>query len=181
MRRRLLFLLPVAVFLAVAAAFLWGLQPGRDPSLVPSAMIDEPAPEFALPPVEGLDRPGLARADLGGEVSLVNVFASWCVPCQAEHPLLTELTERTGVPLYGINFKDKAADAVAWLERLGNPYARVGADAGRAAIEWGVYGVPETFVIDRAGRIRYHHRGPLVPELIESDILPLLRELRAAG
>ena len=178
-RRRLLFILPVVAFVALAAVFLWGLQPGRDPSLVPSAMIDKPVPDFTLPAVEGLDRQGLSRADLqDGEVSLVNVFASWCLPCRAEHPLLVELAEREGVTIHGINYKDKPGDATAWLEELGNPYSRVGADEGRTAIEWGVYGVPETFVVDGRGNIRYHHRGPLFPIVIESDIVPLIENLR---
>ena len=180
MRRRLLFILPVLAFVGLAAVSLWGLQPGRDPSLVPSAMIDKPAPEFALPAVAGLDRPGLTRADLqGAEVSLVNIFASWCLPCRAEHPLLVDLVEREGVTLHGINYKDKPDAATAWLAELGNPYTRVGADAGRAAIEWGVYGVPETFVIDSKGHIRYHHRGPLFQDVIEADIVPLIDRLRA--
>lgn len=180
LRRRLLYVLPVIAFVGIAAAFFWGLQPGRDPSLVPSAMIDKPAPEFALPAVEGLDRPGLDRANLqDGDVSLVNVFASWCLPCRAEHPLIVELADREGVTVHGINYKDKPEDATAWLAELGNPYSRVGADSGRAAIEWGVYGVPETFVIDGKGHIRYHHRGPLFPAIVESDIVPLIDRLRA--
>src|SRR3546814_1897837 len=110
-------------------------------------------------------------ADLAGSgVVMVNFFASWCVPCRAEHPHLTAFVEETGIPLYGINHRDKPEDAAAWLAELGNPYRRIGADPGRAAVEWGVTGVPETFIIDGEGRIRYHHRGPLVPEVIERDV-----------
>jgi cytochrome c biogenesis protein CcmG/thiol:disulfide interchange protein DsbE len=178
MVKRLLFLLPVAVFAVVAGYFLVGLAPERDPSAVPTAMIDKPTPDFDLPAVPGLEVPGLAAADLAGdEVVMVNFFASWCVPCRAEHAHLTALAERSGVPLYGINHRDKPEDAAAWLAELGNPYRRIGADSGRAAVEWGVTGVPETFVIDGAGRIRYHHRGPLVPEVIEREVEPLLRAL----
>jgi len=179
MMKRLLFLLPVLIFAVVAGYFLWGLAPGRDPGNVPTAMIDKPPPQFDLPAVPGLGVPGFATGDLGdGRVVMVNVFASWCVPCRAEHGYLTDLVERTGVPLYGINHRDKTEDAVAWLAELGNPYQRVGADAGRAAVEWGVTGVPETFILDGAGRIRYHHRGPLVPAVIEREVEPLLRSLR---
>ena len=179
MTKRLLFLLPVLIFIVIAGYFLWGLAPDRDPNAVPTAMIDKPTPSFDLPAVTGLAVPGLATADLAsGEVVMVNFFASWCVPCRAEHGYLTELVERTGVPLYGINHRDKAVDAVAWLAELGNPYRRIGADAGRAAVEWGVTGVPETFVIDGDGRIRYHHRGPLLPEVITREVEPMLQALR---
>lgn len=180
MAKRLLFLLPVLVFLVVAGYLLWGLAPDRDPSDIPTAMIDKPTPDFDLAAVPGLEVPGLATGDLArGEVVMVNFFASWCVPCRAEHGYLTELVEETGVPLYGINHRDKPEDAAAWLAELGNPYARIGADPGRAAVEWGVTGVPETFIVDGAGRIRYHHRGPLVPDIIDSQVKPLLEELRS--
>jgi cytochrome c biogenesis protein CcmG/thiol:disulfide interchange protein DsbE len=179
MLRRLLYLLPVIIFAVIAGYFLWGLSPERDPGNVPAAMIDKPTPDFDLAAVPGLDVPGLATADLaGGKVVMVNFFASWCVPCRAEHPYLTAFSEESGVPLYGINHRDKPEDAAAWLAELGNPYRRIGADPGRAAVDWGVTGVPETFVIDGAGRIRWHHRGPLVPQVIERDLKPLLAALR---
>jgi cytochrome c biogenesis protein CcmG/thiol:disulfide interchange protein DsbE len=179
MLRRLLFLLPVIVFAVIAGYFLWGLAPERDPGAVPTAMIDKPTPDFDLAAVPGLAVPGLKTDDLaGGAVVMVNFFASWCVPCRAEHAFLSALAEETAVPLYGINHRDKPEDAAAWLAELGNPYQRIGADPGRAAVEWGVTGVPETFIIDGAGRIRWHHRGPLVPEVIERDVKPLLEALQ---
>ncbi len=177
--RRALFLLPLLVFAVVAGYFLWGLASGRDPNLVPSALIDKPAPAFDLPPIEGFDRPGLARADLeNGEVAVVNFFASWCFPCRAEHPLLMDLAESGTVRVLGINFRDRPEDARRWLGRFGNPYERVGADErGRTGIDFGVSGVPETFVIDGTGRIRYQHIGPLMESDIEDTIVPLVESL----
>jgi cytochrome c biogenesis protein CcmG/thiol:disulfide interchange protein DsbE len=174
MQRGWMFLLPVALFAALAAGFFAGL--GSDTKVLPSPLIDKPAPEFALPPLAG-QKSGFSSADLGGEVSLVNVFASWCVPCRAEHPVLNRLAQTRRVPIYGINYKDKARDAAEWIAELGNPYTRIGADDGRVGIEWGVYGVPETFVVDRAGRIRYKHVGPLTQADVEQSILPLIAEL----
>lgn len=177
---RVLFIVPLLIFAGTLGYLYFGLSPDRDPRAVPSALIDKPTPEFELPPVPGLDTPGLSTADLkGGGPVLLNVFASWCVPCRAEHPVLTELTESEGIPLYGIDYKDKAEDAVAWLEELGNPYAAIGHDeAGRAGIEWGITGVPETFVIDGEGTIRYRHAGPLTPQLVEEEVRPVLEQLR---
>ena len=177
--RRLLYLLPVVVFALVAGTFLWGLDPARDPSNVPSVMIDEPAPAFDLPPIMGMDCPGLTDADLRtGRVTLVNFFASWCIPCRIEHPQLTALSEEHGVTIYGINYKDEATDATRWLADLGDPFARIGADtSGRVAIDWGVYGVPETFVVDGTGRIRYRHVGPVDEPAMTETILPLVEEL----
>lgn len=174
--RRLLFVLPVVVFAALAAWLGLGLR--HDPRDLPSTLIDKPVPDFALPPLPGHER-GLSRADLaGGEVRIVNFFASWCVPCRAEHPLLARLAEREGLAVYGINYKDKPADALGFLARLGDPYRQIGADAaGRVAIDFGVYGVPETFVVDRAGTIRLRFAGPLTPQAVEDTILPLVREL----
>ena len=177
--RRLRYLLPVFVFVALAAALGVQLLTG-DPSKVPSALIDKPVPEFSLPPVQGFEEAGgFATADLGqGEIALVNIFASWCGPCRVEHPLLMALAEAGTVPLYGINYKDTPADAERWLGRLGNPYTLMGADLdGRTAIDWGVYGVPETFVVDGAGRIRHRHVGVLSQYDLEETILPLIEEL----
>ena len=178
-RKRILFLLPALIFAVIVGYFVWGLNPARDPSQVPSALIDKSVPAFDLGPLEGSGKPGLNSADLAdGRVTLVNFFASWCLPCRVEHPLLTALTEDSGVPLYGINHKDKTADALGWLEDLGNPYARIGVDPGRAAVNWGVYGLPETFVVDGAGTIRYHFRGPLTAGVIEREVVPLLEALQ---
>lgn len=173
--RRLLYLLPVFIFVGVGIGLAVGLT--RDPSTLPSALIDQPVPTFELPPIAGRDGPGFSSADLEGRVSLVNVFASWCVPCRVEHPLLMALAE-DGVAIYGINYKDPADQATGWLAELGDPYRAIGADGqGRVAIDWGVYGVPETFVVDGQGRIRHRHVGPLQPRDIEKTIRPLLAEL----
>ncbi len=174
-RRRLLFLLPVLAFLGLAVALGIGLT--RKPEEIPSALIGKPVPEFSLPPVQGRSL-GLSSADLRGEVSLVNVFASWCVACRAEHPLWMRLHEEGTVPIHGLNYKDRPEDAAKWLDTLGDPYTRTGADVtGRVGIDFGVYGVPETFVIDRKGRIRYKHIGAVRPEDLEKTILPLVKEL----
>ena len=174
--RRLRYLLPALLFAAVAAALgaqLFTGEPGR----LPSALLDKPAPDFDLPPVRGFAR-GFATADLRrGDVALVNVFASWCGPCRIEHPLFMELAGT--VPLYGLNYKDAPRDAGRWLRRHGNPYTATGADEdGRVAIDWGVYGVPETFVVDGAGRIRHRHIGVLTRHDLDETILPLIEALR---
>ena len=178
--RRLRYLVPVFLFVALAAALGVQLLTG-EPGKVPSALIDKPVPEFSLPPVQGFEEAGgFATADLGkGKIALVNIFASWCGPCRVEHPLLMALAEAGTVPLYGINYKDTPDDAERWLGRLGNPYTLMGADLdGRTGIDWGVYGVPETFVIDGAGRIRHRHVGVLTPQDIDDTILPLIADLR---
>ena len=178
MTKRPVFLLPVLLFVIVAGYFAWGLtDPDRDPRAVRSALVGKAVPDFDLPPVDGLDLPGLATRDLteGGQVTLVNLFASWCIPCRAEHPIFMRLAEEDRVRLVGINYRDKPDDAAAWLEDLGNPYERIGADeTARAGLEWGVSGVPETFVIDAQGMIRHQHIGPLTPADLERVILPLV-------
>jgi len=173
--RRLLFILPVLGFAAVALALALGLT--RNPQTLPSALIDQPMPQFALPPL--LDgKPGLDTQAIRGQVALVNLFASWCAPCRVEHPLLMRLAEEKAVPIYGIAYKDRPEDARAWLASLGDPYSRIGADLdGRVAIDWGVYGVPETYVIDRNGRIRYRHVGALTPQDVQSVLRPMITEL----
>ncbi len=174
--RRLLFLIPVLVFIGLGIGLAVGLT--RDPSVLPSALIDKPAPSFALPPIEAKDGEGLSSADLKGKVALLNVFASWCVPCRVEHPILLRLAQE-GVPVYGINYKDPADQAAAYLDQLGDPYQRIGADRdGRVAIDFGVYGVPETFVIDQNGRIRLRHVGPIRPEDVDGELKPLLERLQ---
>jgi len=177
---RVSFVLPIAAFAALAVVFgyyLYQVGPGgKDISQVPSALIDKPAPAFTLPPIEGRGD-GFASSDLAGKVTLVNVFASWCAPCRIEHPLLMQLA-RQGVAIYGINHKDRPEDALRFLADLGNPYRAVGADKdGRVSLDWGVYGYPETFVIDQQGRIRYRHVGPIMPEHVERIFAPLLKKL----
>lgn len=175
-RRLLRFLLPLALFAGIVALLAVGLT--RNPREVPSPLIGKPVPEFSLPPVKGRSL-GLASADLKGHVSLVNVFASWCVPCRQEHPLFVELKAKGVVPIYGINYKDSPEDAARWLEELGDPYTRTGADLdGRVSIDWGVYGVPETFLIDREGRIAYKQIGPITPQVLEQKIVPLINRLK---
>jgi cytochrome c biogenesis protein CcmG/thiol:disulfide interchange protein DsbE len=175
---RLLVLLPVAVFAALAAALYWGLW-NKDDRL-PSVLIGKSVPEFSLPPVLGREE-GLSTQDLMGHVSLVNVFASWCVPCRAEHPLFLELSASGEVPLYGINFKDPPEQARAWLDELGDPYTRIGADRdGRAGIEWGVYGVPETYVIADDGTIAYRHVGPITRVILQDTLMPMVRDLKSS-
>jgi cytochrome c biogenesis protein CcmG/thiol:disulfide interchange protein DsbE len=176
-RFRLLFLVPGAAFAALMLAFALSLD--RDPSTVPSPLIGKPVPDFALPPVKGRTL-GLATANLKGEVSLVNVFASWCVACREEHPLLLRMKAQGIVPIYGLDYKDKPEDAAAWLDRMGDPYTRTGADLdGRVGIDWGVYGVPETYVIDRRGRIAFKQIGPISERTLSDTILPLVARLRA--
>ncbi len=178
--RLLLALLPLVVLVALIGVFAMSLN--RDPSLIQSVLIDKPAPQFDLPAVPGLDVPGFDTAALAGEVSVVNVFASWCVPCRAEHPVLEALKQQTGVRLFGINQKDAAENATKFLAELGNPYDAVGADsAGRISIDWGVYGVPETFIVDAKGVIRFKHVGPLGMDDIAAEILPALERARAGG
>jgi cytochrome c biogenesis protein CcmG, thiol:disulfide interchange protein DsbE len=177
MTRRLIYLLPVLVFAGIAAWFWQGLAPDRDPTLVPSVMIGKPVPDFDLPPLTA-GSPGLKSGDLKGHVSLINFFASWCVPCRAEHPLLLSLAQDKRLEIDGIAYKNKPEDAKAYLAELGNPYARVVLDQpGRTAIDFGVYGVPESYLIDRDGRIRFRQVGPLTEAVIEGQLKPLIAEL----
>lgn len=169
----------IVLFSFVALGVLLAVGLGRDPRLIPSPLIGKPVPEFSLPPVKGRTL-GLSTKDLQGEVSLVNVFASWCVACRDEHPLFMDLTYRGIVPIHGLNYKDAPDDAAKWLDTLGDPYTRTGADRdGRVAIDWGVYGVPETFVVDPEGRIAYKHIGPIDHRTLDDKILPLIERLRA--
>lgn len=175
-RRGLSMALPLSVFVGITILLAIGLT--MDPKEVPSPLIDKPAPKFDLPPVQGR-RLGLASSNLEGEVSLVNVFASWCVACRQEHPLLMELSRRNLVPIHGLNYKDQPDDAAGWLDALGDPYTRTGADLdGRVGIDWGVYGVPETFVIDKNGNIAYKHIGPISQQDWEAKIRPLVEKLQ---
>ncbi|HXP97101.1 MAG TPA: DsbE family thiol:disulfide interchange protein [Telmatospirillum sp.] len=184
MLRRWSTLLPLAVFAVLVAFFAWRLvliTRGDAPNMIPSVMIDKPAPGFDLPPLV-LDRPGTVTADLAGQVTLINFFSSWCIPCRAEHPLLVDLMVQPAVKgklrLVGIDYKDKPEDGRGWLSRLGNPYQAIGMDRdGRVGIDFGVYGVPESYLIDRTGHIRYKQVGPFTADDIRSKLLPLLAEL----
>ena len=178
---RTVYIVPIlllAVLAGVFGTYLWQIGPGgKDISRIPSPMIEKLAPVMALPPIAGRAQ-GLETADLIGRVSLVNFWASWCPPCRVEHPVLMTLAEE-GVPVMGVNVKDKPADALAFLDTLGNPYARIGADTnGRTAIDWGVSGYPETFVVDAEGRIRYRHVGPINPGELGRLIRPALDQAR---
>jgi cytochrome c biogenesis protein CcmG/thiol:disulfide interchange protein DsbE len=185
-RRRAVVLLPLVLFLGVAALFLFRLFAG-DPSLIPSPLIGRPAPQTTLPPVVGLERngaalPGLDPANFKGAVTVVNVWASWCVPCRDEAPLLVQLSQDSRFRLVGINYKDSADNARRFLARFGNPFAAAGADdSGRAGIEWGVYGVPETFVVGRDAKIAYKLVGPITEDNIDAVLKPQIEKALAAG
>ncbi|MET3927736.1 DsbE family thiol:disulfide interchange protein [Devosia sp. 2618] len=175
--RYLLFALPLILLVGLVAVFAMSLD--RDPGLVRSVLIDKPAPSFAMAPVPELGVPGFDTATLSGEVTVVNVFASWCIPCRAEHPLLTALKDVTGVRLFGINQADAPENARAFLAELGNPYDAVGMDRDRrVSIDWGVYGVPETFVVNAQGIITFKHVGPLDAKSLEAELLPAIAAAR---
>ena len=174
--RRLLFLVPLAVVVALIGALAWPILEGRDPRALPSVLLDKPVPPFALPGLTA-DVPGLDSEELTGRPVLVNVFASWCAPCRQEIPLMVGLAAE-GVPIYGIAYKDDPAATRRFLAQLGAPYRGVGVDRdGRVGIELGVYGVPETYVVDAAGRIRHRHVGLLTEDAARRTLLPLLQEL----
>jgi cytochrome c biogenesis protein CcmG/thiol:disulfide interchange protein DsbE len=180
-RRRILVLIPLVAFLALAALFVLRLGAG-DPSRIPSALIGHPAPRTDLPPLPGLERdgkavPGLDSADFQGQVTVLNVWASWCVPCREEAALLMALSADRRVRVVGMNYKDQPDNARRFLGRYGNPFVANGTDGnGRAAIEWGVYGVPETFIIGRDGRITYKLIGPVTPENLETALRPAIEK-----
>jgi cytochrome c biogenesis protein CcmG/thiol:disulfide interchange protein DsbE len=175
--RVLLFILPLVLLVGLVAIFAVSLD--RDPGLVRSVLIDKPAPATVLPPLEGSGVPGLDPAALTGQVTVVNVFASWCIPCRAEHPMLEALKTETGAKLVGINQKDAPENAMAFLTELGNPYDAIGVDGnGRASIDWGVYGVPETFVVNAEGIITYKHIGPISAQSLEAEVLPAIEKAR---
>jgi cytochrome c biogenesis protein CcmG, thiol:disulfide interchange protein DsbE len=185
-RRRMLLVVPLIAFLGLFALFLLRLFAG-DPSQIPSALIGQPAPAAALPGVAGLDRdgkpvPGINPANFKGAVTVLNVWASWCVPCHDEAPLLMQLSQDQRLRVIGINYKDEAENARRFLGRYGNPFAAAGADRdGRASIEWGVYGVPETFVVGRDGRIAYKLVGPITPDNFVSELKPEIEKALGAG
>lgn len=173
--RAIRFLLPLAVFLAIAF-FLWrGLA--LNPREVPSPLIGKPAPAFEVP-LLGDESKRLSSAGLHGQVYLLNVWGSWCVSCRDEHPVLVQLAKQRRIPIYGLNWKDKREDAMAWLARFGDPYVGSGVDRdGKVAIDFGVYGAPETYLIDRAGVIRFKYTGPLTWQVIEEKVMPLAAKL----
>jgi cytochrome c biogenesis protein CcmG, thiol:disulfide interchange protein DsbE len=175
--RRVVFLVPLVLFLVLVGYFAMALRPGYDPQLLPSAMIDKEAPAFDL---AGLNGQGLARDALKGRPVLINFFASWCVPCRVEQPVLMRLANREHVLLYGIDYKDQPQDATKLLAQFGDPYRRVGLDPdGRVGLDFGVYGVPETYVLDSTGHIRKRFVGPLTAEEVDNELLPLLQALEA--
>lgn len=184
-RRGMILLLPFLVFAALAGLFFFALEKGGDPSKLPSVLVGKPAPQFALPPVDGLvdargPVPGFSRDDLTqGKVSVVNIWASWCVPCHQEHPLLSELKKAADIQLLGLNYKDAAISARRFIGRYGNPFDAIGADRqGRVAIDWGVYGVPETFVVDGRGKIVFKLVGPITKENLVEELLPAIDKAR---
>jgi len=180
--RRWIVFVPLAIFLALAVLFLFRLGAG-DPSTIPSALIGRPAPDTDLPAIPGLVRdgkpvPGLTAADFKGQVTVLNVWGSWCLPCREEAPLLIRMAADKRYRLLGLNYKDQRDDAIAWLKRYGDPYVVSLIDTdGRVGIDYGVYGVPETYVIDKQGVIRYKRIGPVTPEILKQKIVPLITEL----
>ena len=171
-------LAPLVVLIGLIALFAANIN--RNPEFVPSALINKPVPDVTLEPLDDtIDNPGIEPGDFPGQVTLVNIFASWCIPCRDEHPLLMQLAYE-GHIIYGINQKDAPENARKFLDELGNPYGRIGADRdGRASIEWGVYGVPETFVVNKKGIITYKHVGPLTDRAIETGLLPAIAAAKA--
>jgi len=170
------FLVPLAIFVVLVGFLAVGLR--LNPREVPSPLIDKPAPQFTLPELVDPQRT-FSQKDMLGKVWLLNVWASWCVSCREEHPVLVEFSKRKIVPVYGLNYKDDRKDALAWLARLGDPYTMSIMDRdGRIGIDYGVYGVPETYVIDKQGVIRYKQIGPVTPEVLEAKILPLVKKLQ---
>lgn len=178
--RLILALLPLLAFAALAGVFWKMLSPDRDPSTLPSVLIGKSAPDIELPPLaelssEGVPVPGIPLNGFAGKVSVVNFWASWCQPCRLEHPLIIELARNDQIQIIGINYKDKPDRAKKFITELGNPYDLIGVDStGRAAIEWGVYGMPETFLVDRSGTIVFKHTGPLTPEVFRDEVLPMI-------
>lgn len=173
---RLRFLAPIAALAVLIPVFLVGL--GRDPSKVPSPLLDRPAPEFEL---QSLEDPAstVGSRDFAGQLALINVWATWCVGCRQEHDFLLTLAEREDIPIYGLNWKDRREDALAWLEQLGNPYAASAFDAdGRVGIDWGVYGAPETFLVGPEGTVLHKHVSPLDEQVWQRDFVPKIEAVR---
>lgn len=176
------YLLPLALFVAMVVALGAGLR--HDPRELPSALVGKPAPQFALPVLDARDGAthAMGPSALRGKVWMLNVWASWCAACRTEHPLLVDFAATSPVPLYGLNYKDSVAAAQAWLRQMGNPYVQSLVDAdGRVGIDFGVYGVPETYIIDARGVVRYRQVGPVTPDVLEQRIKPLLKQLEQDG
>lgn len=168
-------LLPLVVFVLLAGVFLVQLLSGRDEAIVPSALIGQPAPKTALAALDGAGVPGLDSAAFAGKVTVLNIFASWCAPCREEHPVLLAMAQDKRYVMSGLNYKDEPGDARRFLGELGNPFDAIGVDpAGRTAIEWGVYGVPETFVVGKDGTILFKHVGPLTEEKVRTQLMPVI-------
>jgi cytochrome c biogenesis protein CcmG/thiol:disulfide interchange protein DsbE len=178
MTRYLRFLVPLAIFIVLAAFLYRGLS--LDPKKVPSPLVGKPMPEFSLPRLKN-PAASISDTDIKGKVSILNIWATWCVSCRAEHEVLLLLAKSGKVDIYGLNYKDERAKAQQWLVQLGDPYVANAFDAdGRTGIDWGVYGAPETFIMDRQGIIRHKHIGPLTIEILNEQILPLIEELQSA-
>ncbi len=176
--KRLLFLLPVLAFALLALWFAQGL--GRDPRYIPSMLINHPAPDFSLPPIEGRIEP-FTSADLKGRASMINIFGSWCASCELEHPVLMEIAREGKAPIYGIDWKDKPGAGAKWLAERGDPYTKIGDDAdGRVAIDFGVTGAPETFIIDAEGRVRHKHVGVITMDDWRNILEPMIEDLNRA-
>lgn len=176
--RRLVFLIPVLAFAALAVWFAQGLN--RDPRYIPSMLIDRPVPDFNLPPIDGRKEAFLS-ADLKGRVSMVNIFGSWCASCEIEHPVLMSIAREDVAPIYGLNWKDSPGAGAEWLRARGDPYAKIGDDAeGRVAIDFGVTGAPETFIVDQEGRVRHKHVGPISKADWRNVLKPMIEDLKRA-
>ena len=173
-----IFVFPLLVFFGVITYFTIPIVKKSDPKLLPSALVDKDVPENKLPPLSK-NKSGFDHGDLVGGETLVNFFSSWCGPCRVEHDILMKISEEKTVRLFGINYKDQTQAAIRWLKELGDPFERIVADRdGRAAIDWGVYGVPETYLIDKEGKVRYRHVGPLTERALEEKLMPLIQLLR---
>ena len=180
--RAVLALLPLIVFIAVAAIFFRQLGSGKDVSEIPSALIGTKAPALGLPPLEGSNLPPLTDAAIRGKLTLVNVFASWCVPCRQEHPILKELAKDSRIEIVGINYKDRTENALRFLGELGNPYAAIGVDPnGKAAIDWGVYGIPESYLVAADGTILYKRVGPFDDDSVREGLFPAIEKALKGG
>ena len=178
--RYLIAALPLLLFAGLAAVFMTQLQSGRDVSEIPSALLGTKAPPLQLEALDGSERPALTTAAIDGKLTLVNVFASWCVPCRQEHPMLLELSKDPRVNVVGINYKDRNDNALRFLGELGNPYSAIGVDPnGKAAIDWGVYGIPESYLVGPDGTILYKKVGPFDPETFQTQLMPAIEKALA--